>query len=420
VAPASSRPKNIGDSSNLRSRSIPSETGQGVHAILTDHHKKLRLGFVSIEDASDIRAWSGTPFHILSQLRRHNVEVELFSPLDRRLKYVLAPTKLVACAARRSFILGHAPLMLSSYARQIERRLRAHPVDVLFSTSSIPITHLRCAQPIVFWTDAVFHSMPGYYGGSFAGLTPSSIRRGRRQEQTALQRCSAAIYSSHWAADIARTLTDPQKIHVIPFGSSIPATSTPEEIALRAREKRATRPHTCELLFVGVDWDRKGGDIAIDTARLLNQSGIKTTLRVVGSRPSAPPPDFVELLGFLDKSTPQGMQQLTRLFQNADFLLLPTKAEASAIVFCEACSFGLPTITCATGGVSDYIHHGVYGACLPLTATAADFASEIRTLLAQPARYEAFSSAASLASRDRLNWNTSIHALVDLCRSLAG
>ena len=36
------------------------------------------------------------------------------------------------------------------------------------------------------------------------------------------------------------------------------------------------------VLFLGVDWVRKGGEIAVKTCRLLNGNGIKTTLHVVG------------------------------------------------------------------------------------------------------------------------------------------
>lgn len=327
---------------------------------------------------------------------------------------------LLARASKRSFMPDRSSLLLNSYARQIERRLRSHPVAVIFSTSSIPITFLRCAQPVVFWTDAVFHTMFDYYGGVFANLSPSSIERGKWQEEAALERCDAAVYSSHWAAEAASAFTDPKKIHILPFGSSLPVTSTPEEIALRARNKRSARPDSCELLFVGVDWDRKGGEIAVETARILNESGIKTTLRVVGSQPATTPPEFVEILGFINKSTPEGMKRLADLFQSADLFILPTKAEAAGIVFCEASSFGLPSVTYSTGGVSDYVKNGINGACLPLAASAADFAASIRTLLFDPASYEALSVGAFLEYRDRLNWATSVEGLVELCRSLAG
>ncbi len=37
-----------------------------------------------------------------------------------------------------------------------------------------------------------------------------------------------------------------------------------------------------ELLYVGRDWERKGGPMAVDVARLLHESGHKVRLHVVG------------------------------------------------------------------------------------------------------------------------------------------
>jgi glycosyltransferase involved in cell wall biosynthesis len=379
--------------------------------------KRLRIGFVSIEDASDILSWSGIPFQILSHLRQHSVDVEVISPLDRRLKCLLTPAILLAKARKQRLVLNHSSILLKSYARQIERQLDKRPVDVIVSANSIPITFLRCSQPVVFWNDAVFHNMVSYYPGFFSSLTASAIRCGKRQEERALQRSDAAIYSSNWAANCARSLTDPDKIYILPLGSSLTEEATEEEVAFRARMKRRKRVNSCELLFVGVEWERKGGDTAIEAARLLNDSGIKTRLRVVGSRPRTTPPDFVELLGFIPKSTPEGIAQLSDLFRSADLFILPTKAEAAGIVFSEASSFGLPTVTYDTGGVSDYVRDGVNGVCLPESGTAADFAATVRALL-DPKIYEDLSVRAFQEYRKRLNWATSVEKLVGICELL--
>ena len=80
------------------------------------------------------------------------------------------------------------------------------------------------------------------------------------------------------------------------------------------------------------------------------------------------------------------MQRLIQLFRGADFLILPTKAEAAGIVFSEASAYGLPSVTYATGGVTDYVRSGVNGVCIDPGGTAADFAAEIQRMLESPAR----------------------------------
>jgi glycosyltransferase involved in cell wall biosynthesis len=375
----------------------------------------MRIGFVSIDDATDVRSWSGIPFHILKQLREQNVEVELYSPLVRDYRRRLILPGALARVRGRQASLDRHPIALRSFARQISKKLREHPVDVIFATSSIPITLLECPQPIIFWTDAVFHVMHEYYAGSFANLTNAGVRRSKWQEEEALRRCTVAAYSSSWAARTAMDLTDSHKVRLLPFGSNMPSQYSAEEIASLAQKKRERGSHSCDLLFVGVDWERKGGNTAVETARLLNEAGVATRLRIAGAQPAQALPKFVEYLGFIDKNSPDGLRRLSDLYCEADFFILPTRAEASAIVFCEASSFGIPTITYATGGVQDYVRHDLSGVCLPPGSPASRFAECIAEILSTQGRYEKLSAGAFQEFQTRLNWPRSISLLLEFC-----
>jgi glycosyltransferase involved in cell wall biosynthesis len=380
----------------------------------------LRIGFVSIQDATDINAWSGIPAHVLQSLRKMDVHVEVYSPLSEKSKYLLAPVKALARIRRSGVTLDHYPLVLKSYARQIARAMRERPVDVIVATSSIPVAALDCAQPIIFWTDAVFHGMFEYYKGTFGGMPPAAIQRAKRQEEAALGKCAFAAYASEWAASSARQLADPEKIQVLPFGASFAIQHTRSDVEQWARQRRQQRPGGCELLFIGVDWQRKGGAIAVETARILNELGIPTTLTVVGCRPPAPLPDYVHVLGFISKATPEGRQQLQSLLREADFFIMPTLAEAAGIVFCEASAFGLPSLSYATGGVPDYVRTGVNGVCLPTGTPAVGFAHAIQEILVDADRYESLCLGAFHEYVSRLNWDSSMHKLVELCRRATG
>ncbi len=378
--------------------------------------RDLRIGFVSIQDATDIHTWSGIPAQVLASLRKMDVQVELFSPLSQKSKYLLAPIKAIARMHKTNVSLDHYSLVTKSYARQIERAMRERPVDVIVSTSSIPIAMLRCPQPILFWTDAVFHGMHGYYPGAFAGLTSKAIGRAKRQDVAALNNCSVAAYASEWAASTARQLTDPKKVHILPFGASFDVQHTASDIAEWAKCKRRERPRACELLFIGVEWYRKGGAVAVETARILNERGMRTTLTIVGCDPPGPVPEYVRPLGFISKSTTEGLKKMESLLRDSDLFILPTIAEAAGIVFCEASAFGIPSLSYATGGVPDYVRDGVNGACLPVGTPAEGFANAAQGILQDAGRYEALCLSAFDEYVNRLNWDSSVRRLVDLGR----
>ncbi|GJD17235.1 hypothetical protein RIVM261_021910 [Rivularia sp. IAM M-261] len=40
---------------------------------------------------------------------------------------------------------------------------------------------------------------------------------------------------------------------------------------------KAKKPIPCKLLFIGVDWVRKGGDIALEVVKELNENGLDST-----------------------------------------------------------------------------------------------------------------------------------------------
>jgi glycosyltransferase involved in cell wall biosynthesis len=371
---------------------------------------------VALEDASDATSWSGIPFQVLAHLRAQKINVEVFSPLDSKIKYVVAPAKIFARLRGRTLSLNHFSVVLRSYAKQIESALVARPVDVIVSMSTIPITFLQCRQPIVTWTDAVFHSMHGYYEGTFSGLTRGAIERGEAQEEAALRRCSVAAYASSWALNSASEITDRSKLRLLAFGSSIPVRHAAEDITTLSKTKRATRKNECKLLFIGADWDRKGGDVAVETARLLNESGIRTVLRVAGPTGYRAFPPFVESLGFINKNSEDGVNALVELFRDSDFFILPTNAEAAGVVFSEASSYGLPSLTYATGGVPDYVRNGVNGFCFDPGTSASVFADHIRSLLNDEAEYHAISMRAFNEYQSRLNWETSVKELIQICQ----
>lgn len=376
--------------------------------------KRLRVGFVSIEDASSEASWSGTPLNMLCALRKSpGVDVELISPLRLTCRWLYLPFKLWSRLTKKSFEWRRERLSLRYFAAQIEPVVRRKKLDVIFSTSSIPITRLKASLPVVFWTDANFHAMDGYYTKNFSSRTQAV---GRRQEEAALRRADFACYASHWAAEGAKTFADPERVKVLPFGPNLPIEHTRQDVEKWIRERREARPQSCTLLFVGRNWARKGGDIAIETARKLNEAGIATTLRLVGCNPPGSLPPFVEVFGFINKREPEGYRRLVDLYRTSDIFILPSRAEPFGIVVAEAAAFGLPALVTASGGLAETVQEGKTGFRLPMESDAALWAQRAKMILVA---YGAFANSAYNEFENRLNWSASVHSLVELLQRAA-
>lgn len=371
----------------------------------------MRIAYVTRYDAGDTRAWSGAGHHVARALESQGAILHYVGRLAQRRRRLLRLKQLALARIGVSRLCDREPSLIKAYADDISRRLPPR-CDVIFATSTLPIADLECDPPTVFWTDATFAGMLDYYP-EFSGLPAALVAQGHRVEQAALQRCGLAIYTSEWAAASAvRDYgADPEKVTVVPFGSNVTITYAPGELD-RVIAARASGP--CRLLFVGRDWDRKGGDLAVRIAAAIHRRSVPVELNVVGCTPIGAIPAFVNVHGYISKNDSAGRARLNQLFSEARFLVLPSRAECNANVFAEACAFGVPVLATQTGGVSTSVKDGVNGRTFAPSAGPAVYADYIQDMLAAPTAYRELATGAHEEYRHRLNWGVAAATVLRL------
>jgi glycosyltransferase involved in cell wall biosynthesis len=204
---------------------------------------------------------------------------------------------------------------------------------------------------------------------------------------------------------------------VLPFGPNLRVEHGREEVLRWIEERRRSSLQKCTLLFVGLDWQRKGGDVAVEAARQLNESGIPTKLRIIGHPPSGSLPHYVEAVGLLDKQQPDGYKKFVEIYRTSDIFILPSRAECYGVVVPEAAAFGLPALICDTGGLADCVLDGTNGFRLPVADDGTLFAQKAKDILSD---YETFARNAYSEFENRMNWDTSVGLLVKLLKLASG
>jgi Glycosyltransferase len=232
-------------------------------------------------------------------------------------------------------------------------------------------------------------------------------------EKRALANVDLAFYSSSWAAEAAvRAYGIPEsKVRVIPFGANLDSEEAPADVA---RYIQAKSRSSCNLLFVGVDWKRKGLDVALETAAYLNQQGYPAKLHVVGAKDLDPStlPDYVVFHGFLSKDQPEESARLKQLYETAHFLIVPSRAEAFGIVYSEASSYGVPSLSFASGGITTAIKNGENGQTFSLNADGTAFGEYVLKMMNDPAAYEALAANSFRRYQAELNWTVAGRFLI--------
>jgi len=248
-------------------------------------------------------------------------------------------------------------------------------------------------------TDATFQQIQGYYD-SWQNIALTNIQEGIELDSNAFLNAAHSIVASDWCrrSVISDYGINANKVSVAPLGANL------DNLPASAPHKKDDG--LCRLLFLGVDWERKGGPIALETFRQLRRMGLNTHLHIVGCQPPANVRDEgITVIPFLDKNKPGEQAQLVSILEQTHFLLLPTRAEAAGVVFCEAAAYGIPSITTDTGGVTTYVREGINGYALPYHEKGIAYAEKIYAVFENIDTYKALSESSRKLYEDELNWD---------------
>jgi len=390
----------------------------------SDH--RMNIAYVTTYDASQLKGaneWSGTGYYIAKAIKNQSISLEYFGSLKepwglnniRRIKRLYY--KLLE---RRNYQSDADIRTLKCYAEQVSKKLNISKkrIDIIFSATVNPIAYLEASQPIVFWADATFANIKDFYP-IYTNLSESVIRDWNRMENLALQKAKLAIYSSDWAAQSAihDYGADPDRVKIIPFGSNVDSPFTCETV----KDVITARPSDrCKLLFLGVDWIRKGGNVAYEVAKNLNKSGLRTELTIVGCPPivDEPIPEFVRPLGFISKSTQEGQDRISQLLMESHFLILPAIADCTPIVFAEANSLGLPCLSTKVGGVPTMIRDGLNGQLFSPEGNISDYCDYVTNLFANYNDYKNLALSSFNEYESRLNWSVAGREVKNLLETI--
>ena len=363
----------------------------------------MRVAFLAPGDPRDIGTWSGICYFMFHQLSKRFDAVEYVHYTPPRL-WVFAARAFdfgLRCTVKRSFDYGKTHFNAVRASSYLQRRLSESGFDAIFAVIAADhIAYLRFDVPLLYCADATQHIIRGYYD-KFKMLTPHNLQCAYRFEKSVLQRADILTYCSDWAVQsaIRHYEADPRRVLFAPFGANLREEPSQAEAAPRLDRTQ------CRLLFVGVDWERKGGPIALATLRALRQMGIRTHLTIVGCAPAIGYDPDVEVIPRLDKSNREQRSRLENLYKTAHFFLLPTRAEMFGIVFCEAAAFGLPVVATRTGGVGSAVIDGITGCLLAPGAEGEAYAERILRLWADDDAYRSMSTAARERYEQLLNWD---------------
>jgi len=165
-----------------------------------------------------------------------------------------------------------------------------------------------------------------------------------------------------------------------------------------------------QVLFVGGDFERKGGPELVDW--FATEGRGRCVLHIVTQYPLSPR-EGVQVYNGLTRNSPE----LRQLYRQSDLFVLPSKGETFGHAYVEALASGLPVIATTVGGTADIVRDGVNGFRVEPGREALGKALEI--FLGQPELCRSMGQSARAVAEEQFDVVTNSERLVRLLLSIS-
>jgi glycosyltransferase involved in cell wall biosynthesis len=206
-----------------------------------------------------------------------------------------------------------------------------------------------------------------------------------------LYRSADAVAAS--GSHVQRTLIekygcDPSRVTTVHIGANVEIVPVSTEIA---------RYEARHVVFVGVEWERKGGPALVEGFLRAARDYPDARLTIVGCSPSVSDPR-IHVVGAVPRS------EVPQYYENASVFCMPSLVEPLGIAAVEASLFRLPVIATRIGGFFETVTDNETGILVPLNDPTA-IAAALGRLFSAPELARQMGMAGFERNRTRFDWN---------------
>ncbi|MGH8048471.1 MAG: glycosyltransferase family 4 protein [Chthoniobacterales bacterium] len=148
------------------------------------------------------------------------------------------------------------------------------------------------------------------------------------------------------------------------------------------------------ILFVGVDWERKGGPELVEAFHEVRAGIPDAELWIAGCSPPVSGPG-IKVLGRMSPG------KVAECYRKADVFCLPSRMDPSASVLAEAAAHGLPVVATRVGGNVERVEDGVTG----FLCETGELSRRLAELLKSPELRRQFGEAGRHMVNERFTWD---------------
>lgn len=308
---------------------------------------------------------------------------------------VTAAVEYALPLARRSMSPKRAVMASSGFARAARARVRS-VVDpathrFVFQSQSLFPANVPGVPHVVYTDHAHLANL------QYAGFDPADLKsRAALRREIDLYRSSLVVFtrSRHVRDTIIHGYgIAADRVVDVGVGPNVPGRSEHDRPGWQGGR----------IVFVGVDWERKGGPELFEAFGAVRAKHPTARLEIVGCAPAIGGPGV----------TVQGrrsLDEVAELLRCSDVFCLPTRAEPFGVAFIEAMHAGLPVVGSDVGAAPDFVRPGQTGELVPV-GDVAMLSATLIGLLDDPARCASMGAAARELALARYDWDVVMHRI---------
>jgi glycosyltransferase involved in cell wall biosynthesis len=300
--------------------------------------------------------------------------------------------------------------------RLIGRADRHDPLDALFVHTQVPAVLLgRWMKriPTVVSLDATPMQYDELGQAYRHGVGPPIVEGAKHALNVRCFRAARQLVSwSSWAKAglVDYYGVDSSHVRVIPPGVVCDRWVTPVPGAVTRGADDVVR-----ILFVGADFERKGGDVLLTAfEQLRSDHGPRVELHLVTKAPVEPAPGVWRYGDMAPNSA-----DLKALYHRCDIFCLPTRADCLPMVLAEAGATGLPLVSTFVGAIPEIVRDLQTGLVVPPDDATA-LLDALSALVVDSQRRRRLGDAARALVLEHHDASKNASAIVDLMIDLAG
>ena len=296
---------------------------------------------------------SGIPNSIVRHLRAQDHRVST-GDVDLRGLDKLFGAAISYSRSRQRWVvkyhLGAVPFALRSREAVKCIKSRRNRLDAVIQWGAT-FSSAKSGVPYFLYCDSNIHISRESSHSWAASLDDHEVESAMAREQEVYE-SAAAIFalSENVRRSFIRDLSIPaEKVETVYAGHNLADNSIPAFSHLQTRKPSAN------ILFVGREFSRKGGDLLVRAFERVRQVVPNATLTIVGPKDLSISTPGVRSLGLLNKDDPNDFQTLMQAYEEACIFAFPTRFEPFGIVLVEAMFFGLPCVAPRVWAVPEII-----------------------------------------------------------------